>query len=185
MEPSLIIKELQQQQFKPLYFLHGEESYYIDMLAEAIQQHALQEHERDFNQTILYGKDADLLALISELKSYPMMAERRLVILKEAQDFKKIEELEAYVDNPTPTTVFVVCYKNKAFDARKKLLKPFAKLGHVYKSDKIREYQLPDWISKYVRSKGLQLNAKATMLLAEYLGSDLGRIVNMQNDTRC
>jgi len=178
MEPSIIIKELQQQQFKPLYFLHGEESYYIDMLAEAIQQHALQEHERDFNQTILYGKDADLLALISELKSYPMMAERRLVILKEAQDFKKIEDLEAYVDNPTPTTVFVVCYKNKAFDARKKLIKTFAKLGHVYKSDKIRDYQLPDWISKYVRSKGLQLNAKATMLLAEYLGSDLGRIVN-------
>ncbi|MFM8596993.1 MAG: DNA polymerase III subunit delta [Flavobacteriales bacterium] len=178
MEPSLILKELQQQQFKPLYFLHGEESYYIDMLAEAIQNSVLQEHERDFNQTILYGKDADLLALISELKSYPMMAERRLVILKEAQDFKKLEELEAYVADPTPTTVFVICYKNKAFDARKKLLKPFAKLGHVFKSDKIRDYQLPDWISKYVRSKGLQLNAKATMLLAEYLGSDLGRIVN-------
>ncbi len=178
MEPSIILKELQQQQFKPLYFLHGEESYYIDMLTDAIQEQALSDHERDFNQTILYGKDADLLALISELKSYPMMAERRLVILKEAQDFKKIEELEAYADNPTPTTVFVVCYKNKAFDARKKLIKPFTKLGHVYKSDKIRDYQLPEWISKYVRSKGMQLNAKATMLLAEYLGSDLGRIVN-------
>ena len=178
MEPSVILKEVQQQQFKPLYFLHGEESYYIDMLAEEIQKHALQDHERDFNQTILYGKDVDLLALISELKSYPMMAERRLVILKEAQDFKKIEELEAYVEQPTPTTVFIVCYKNKAFDARKKLLKPFAKLGHVYKSDKIRDYQLPEWISKYVRSKGMQVNAKATMLLAEYLGSDLGRIVN-------
>ena len=89
MEPSVIIKEVQQQQFKPLYFLHGEESYYIDMLAEEIQKHALQDHERDFNQTILYGKDVDLLSLISELKSYPMMAERRLVILKEAKILKK------------------------------------------------------------------------------------------------
>ncbi|MEN9743528.1 MAG: polymerase subunit delta [Bacteroidota bacterium] len=178
MEPSLILKEIQQKQFKPLYFLHGEESYYIDMLCDEIQKQALEAHEKDFNQTILYGKDADLLALISELKSYPMMAERRLVILKEAQDFKKIEELEAYASAPTPTTVFVICYKNKAFDARKKLIKPFAKLGHVFKSDKIRDYQLPDWISKYAKTKGMQLNAKATMLLAEYLGADLGRIVN-------
>lgn len=178
MDASLIIQDIQAQKFAPLYFLHGEESYYIDLISDAIQKNALAEHEIDFNQTVLYGKDTDLLALQSELKSYPMMAERRLVLLKEAQDFKQLEALEAYADAPTPTTVFVVCYKNKAFDARKKILKSFAKNGIIYKSDKIRDYQLPDWIAKYVRSVGLQMNGKATMLLAEFIGADLSRIAN-------
>ncbi len=178
MDASLIIKDLQAKKFAPLYFLHGEETYYIDLLTEAIQQNCLEEHERDFNQTILYGKDAELLALQSKLKAYPMMAERRLVILKEAQDFKHLDALEAYSDAPSSTTVFVICYKHKAFDARKKLLKNFAKNGLIFKSDKIREYQLPDWISKFVRTKGMQINGKAAMLLTEFLGADLGRIAN-------
>lgn len=178
MDASLIIKELQAKKFAPLYFLHGEESYYIDLISDAIQTHALEAHEKDFNQTILYGKDADLLALQSELKSYPMMAERRLVLLKEAQDFKQLDALETYAESPTPTTIFVVCYKNKTYDARKKILKNFAKNGLIYKSEKVRDYQLADWIAKYVRSVGMQINGKATMLLAEFLGSDLGRISN-------
>ena len=178
MDANLIVKDIQSKKFASLYFLHGEESYYIDQISDAIQTTALQEHEKDFNQTILYGKDADLLSLQSELKSYPMMAERRLVILKEAQDFKQLEALESYVQAPTPTTVFVVCYKNKTFDARKKILKGFAKNGIIFKSDKIRDYQLPDWIAKYVRSQGMQINGKATMLLSEFLGADLSRITN-------
>ena len=105
MDASLIIKDIQAKKFAPLYFLHGEETYYIDLITEAIQKHCLEEHERDFNQTILYGKDAELLALQSELKAYPMMAERRLVILKEAQDFKHLDALEAYSDAPSPTTI--------------------------------------------------------------------------------
>ena len=95
MDASLIIKDIQAKKFAPLYFLHGEETYYIDLITEAIQKHCLEEHERDFNQTILYGKDAELLALQSDLKAYPMMAERRLIILKEAQDFKHLDALEA------------------------------------------------------------------------------------------
>ena len=178
MDASLIIKELQAKKFVPLYFLHGEESYYIDLITEAFQKYVLEEHERDFNQTILYGKDAELLALQSELKAYPMMAERRLVILKEAQDFKHLEALEAYSLTPSPTTVFVVCYKHKTFDARKKILKNFAKNGLIFKSDKVRDYQLPEWIAKYVRTQAMQINGKATMLLAEFLGADLGRIAN-------
>jgi DNA polymerase-3 subunit delta len=178
MDASLIIKELQAKKFAPLYFLHGDETYYIDLITDALVSNCLEEHERDFNQTILYGKDADLLALQSELKAYPMMAERRLVILKEAQDFKHLEALEAYSEAPSPTTVFVVCYKHKTFDARKKLLKNFAKNGQVFKSEKVRDYQLPDWIAKYVRTQGMQINGKATMLLAEFLGADLGRIAN-------
>jgi DNA polymerase-3 subunit delta len=178
MDASLIIKELQAKKFAPLYFLHGDEPYYIDLITDALVSNCLEEHERDFNQTILYGKDADLLALQSELKAYPMMAERRLVILKEAQDFKHLEALEAYSEAPSPTTVFLVCYKHKTFDARKKLLKNFAKNGQIFKSEKVRDYQLPDWIAKYVRSQGMQINGKATMLLAEFLGADLGRIAN-------
>ncbi|MEY4286205.1 MAG: polymerase subunit delta [Bacteroidota bacterium] len=178
MDASLIIKELQAKKFAPLYFLHGDETYYIDLITDALVSNCLEEHERDFNQTILYGKDADLLALQSELKAYPMMAERRLVILKEAQDFKHLEALEAYSEAPSPTTVFVVCYKHKTFDARKKLLKNFAKNGQIFKSEKVRDYQLPDWIAKYVRTQGMQINGKATMLLAEFLGADLGRIAN-------
>ena len=178
MDASLITKELQAKKFVPLYFLHGEESYYIDLITEAFQKYVLEEHERDFNQTILYGKDAELLALQSELKAYPMMAERRLVILKEAQDFKHLEALEAYSLTPSPTTVFVVCYKHKTFDARKKILKNFAKNGLIFKSDKVRDYQLPEWIAKYVRTQAMQINGKATMLLAEFLGADLGRIAN-------
>ncbi|MEY3270889.1 MAG: polymerase subunit delta, partial [Bacteroidota bacterium] len=178
MDASLIISALKAKQFAPLYFLHGEESYYIDLITDALQANALEEHERDFNQTILYGKDADLLALQSELKAYPMMAERRLVILKEAQDFKQLDALESYAEAPSPTTVFVICYKHKTFDARKKLLKHFAKNGTIYKSEKVRDYQLPEWIAKYVRSQGMQINGKATMLLAEFLGADLGRIAN-------
>ena len=126
MDASLIIKDIQAKKFAPLYFLHGEETYYIDLITEAIQKHCLEEHERDFNQTILYGKDAELLALQSELKAYPMMAERRLVILKEAQDFKHLDALESYTEAPSPTTIFLVCYKHKSYDARKKILKNFA-----------------------------------------------------------
>ncbi|MEN9700556.1 MAG: polymerase subunit delta [Bacteroidota bacterium] len=178
MDAKLILKDIHSKKFEKLYFLHGEEAYFIDLIADALQESVLEEHERDFNQTILYGKDADLLALISELKAYPMMAERRLVVLKEAQDFKQIEGLEAYVEDPNTTTVFVLCYKYKTFDARKKIMKSFAKNGIVFKSDKVREYQLAEWISSYVRGLGFQLTAKAGMLLAEFLGNDLGRIVN-------
>lgn len=178
MDASLIIKDIQAKKFAHLYFLHGEEPYFIDLITEALLQNVLEEDERDFNQTILYGKDADSLALQSDLKAYPMMAERRLVILKEAQDFKQLEALEAYTEAPSTTTIFVVCYKHKTFDARKKLLKNFAKNGLVFKSDKIRDYQLADWIARYVKSVGIQINGKATMLLAEFLGADLGRITN-------
>lgn len=107
-----------------------------------------------------------------------MMSQRRLVILKEAQDFKQIDALESYTESPTPTTIFVICFKNKSFDARKKILKNVAKNGLVFKSEKIRDYQLPDWISKYVRNNGMQINSKATMMLAEFIGSDLSRITN-------
>jgi DNA polymerase-3 subunit delta len=177
MDFKQISKEIQQGKFSPMYLLYGDEPYYIDSLTKLIATKALEEHERDFNQTVLYGKDCDLLSLISELKSYPMMAEKRVVILKEAQDFKPIDELESFFESPLESTVFVVCYKYKSFDARKKLLKLAAKNGLVFKSDKVREYQLAEWIQAYVKSIGYGITSKAGMLLAEFLGNDLGRIV--------
>ncbi|MCE2682581.1 MAG: DNA polymerase III subunit delta [Flavobacteriia bacterium] len=174
-----LIKEIRSGQFRKIYFLHGEEPFFIDEISNAIIHGALQEHERDFNQTIIYGKDAEPASLIAELNGYPMMAERRLVVLREAQDFdKKIEELEPYFNSPLESTIFVVGYKYKNFDSRKKLIKLAEKQGVVFKSEKVKEYSLGDWIVKYVKSKGYGLSSKACSLLAEFLGNDLGRIVN-------
>jgi DNA polymerase-3 subunit delta len=178
MDHRLVIKNIKEKKFEKIYFLHGEEPYYIDEIADAALENALEEHERDFNQTILYGKDADALSLLSELKGFPMMAERRLVILREAQDLKGLDDLESYFDQPVDSTVFVVCYKYKTFDSRKKLMKSAAKNGLVFKSDKLRDYQLGDWIQTYVKSTGYTISGKACILLAEFLGNDLSRIVN-------
>ena len=177
MDYKLIIKDIKNKKLEKIYFLHGEEPFYIDLISNAVAEHALEDFERDFNQTVLYGKDCDILALLSELKSYPMMSERRVVILKEAQDLKQFDELESYLDSPLESTVFVICYKYKAFDARKKSIKNAAKNGIVFKSEKVKEYQLSEWIQAYVKSLGFGITSKAGMLLAEFLGNDLGRIV--------
>jgi len=181
MDSKSLIKDIKTGKFSPVYVLHGDEAYYIDEISDAIQEHALEEHERDFNQSIVYGKEADLLTLISDLRSYPLMSERRLLILKEAQDFKLLEELNAYIENPLSSTVLVICHKYKAIDARKKLLKSAAKVGVIFKSDKVKEYQLVDWTLNMVKAKGFGITSKANMLLVESLGNDLSRIVNEIN----
>lgn len=178
MDHRQLIKNIKSGQLDKIYFLHGEEPYFIDEITDAIVSNALEEHERDFNQIVIYGKDAEPLSLISELKNYPMMAARKLVILKEAQDFKHFDQLESYIEAPSPTTIFVVNYKYKAFDSRKKIMKSILKNGIVFKSDKVKDYLLNDWIQQAVKAKGYGISSKATMLLAEFLGNDLGRIVN-------
>lgn len=178
MDHKLIIKQIESKQFEQIYFLHGEEAYYIDAITDAILEHALEDHERDFNQSILYGKDADVLSLISEAKGYPMMAERRVVVLKEAQYFKGMEDLLPYFEAPSSETVFVINHKYKAYDSRKKSMKAAAKNGLVFKSDKVPEYKLTDWISSFVKEKGFGITPKASMLLAEFLGNDLSKIIN-------
>lgn len=178
MDHKLIIKDIESGKFENIYFLHGEEALFIDMITDAIIKHALQEHERDFNQSIIYGKEADALSLISEAKGYPMMAERRLVVLKEAQDFRGIEDLLPYFEDPSDQTILVINYKYKKYDTRKKSMKAAAKNGLVFKSDKVKEYRLPDWIKSHVISKGYSISPKASMLLGEFLGNDLSRIVN-------
>ena len=181
MDSKAILKEIKAGVFKSVYILHGEEPFFIDELSDAIEKHALEEHERDFNQSIFYGKDLDLAVLINDLKSYPLMAERRLVIVKEAQDFKQLESLETYMESPNLTTVFVVCHKYKTIDARKKLLKSVGKNGLIFKSEKVRDYQLGEWIQNQVKSLGFGISSKANMLLVESIGNDLSRIVNELN----
>ena len=178
MDFKALLKEIQNKNFKPIYALHGEEPYYIDLLCDAIIKHALNDEERDFNQSIFYGRDADLQTLISEAKGYPLMAERRLVVLREAQDFKDIYELEHYCSNLSDSTVFVICFKYKNLDGKRKLVKEIATKGVVFKSEKVRDYQLVTWITDYVKSVGFDITSKASALLSDFLGNDLSRIVN-------
>jgi DNA polymerase III subunit delta len=178
MDFKSIQKEINERNFKPIYLLHGEEPFYIDLLTKSILKNALEEHERDFNQSIYYGKDSDVLNIISDAKSYPMMAERRLVLVKEAQDLKGIELLENYCINTNPTTVLVLAYKYKKFDSRKKLFKEIQKNGLVFESEKVKEYQLEAWINSYLKESGYGISQKATSLLVDFLGNDLQKITN-------
>ncbi len=178
MDYQSILKDVRKEQFKPIYLLHGEEPYYIDLVSKAIVDHCIPEDFKDFNQVVVYGKDADVLSIISEAKGFPMMAERRLVMVREAQDLKDIEELEKYCANPNPTTVFVLAYKYKKFDSRKKMYKEVSKNGVVLLSDKIKDYQLPDWIQNYLKTIELSITSKACNLLSDFLGNDLSKITN-------
>ncbi len=178
MNERLLLKEIENKSFQNIYFLHGEEPYFIDLITNTLIKNVLQDHEKEFNQSILYGKSLDVNVLINELKSFPMGSEKRLVVLKEAQDFEELETLCPYFEKPNPSTIFVICHKYKKYDARKTSLKLIAEQGTVFLSDKIKEYQLNEWIQRYVTKRGFTLNSKATMLLSEFLGNDLGRIVN-------
>lgn len=174
-----IINDIKAGNIKPIYLLMGEEAYYIDKLTEYIEQHILLEEERDFNQTIVYGRDTTIDEIVAHAKRYPMMAERQVVIVKEAQDLSKtIDSLETYADNPQPTTVLVLAYKYKTVDKRKKLVKLIDKKGVVFESKKMYENQVGQWISKVLHGKGYGIEPKAMMMLVEFMGNDLSRIAN-------
>ena len=174
-----IVNDIKNGNIKPIYFLMGEETYYIDKLSDYIEQKVLTEEEKGFNQTVLYGRDVTIEDIISTAKRYPMMAERQVVIVKEAQDLARtIEKLEAYAENPMPTTVLVICYKYKAFDKRKKVTKLIAKNGVVFESKKLYENQVGDWIKRVLAGKKYAIEPKATAMLVEFLGTDLSKINN-------
>lgn len=154
----------------------GEEAYYIDKLSKLIENTALKEEEKSFNQAILYGRDTDIKTVIGEAKRYPMMSERVVVIVKEAQQLRKIEELESYVQNPQPSTVLVFAYKYKTLDKRKKLYKSLSNDHLLFESKKLYENQIADWIGDNLSARGYSSNMKSRQLLAESLGTDLGRI---------
>ncbi|MEO8734392.1 MAG: DNA polymerase III subunit delta [Flavobacteriales bacterium] len=175
-----IVKEVRAGSFKPIYFLHGEESYFIDRVSQEIELHALAEHEKDFNLTILYGRDTDPDTVKDACLRYPMMAERQLVVLREAQTWRidAFDKLESYFKNPTPTTVLVICYKHKKADGRKTWLKDLGKKQVVFVSDKLKDEMLPDWIQKYVTFHKRRIGPVEAKLLADHLGSDLGKLTN-------
>lgn len=174
-----IVNEIKQGNIKPVYFFMGEEPYYIDKLTEYIEQNILSEEEKGFNQMVLYGKDVTIEDVISNAKRYPMMADRQVVIVKEAQELSRtIEKLEHYIENPQPTTVLVFAYKYKILDKRKKVTKLLEKHGVVYESKKLYENQVGDWIKRILGGKGYGIEPKAAAMLVEFLGTDLSKINN-------
>lgn len=184
-----IFRDLKNKIYSPVYLLHGDEAYYIDKISDYIETKVLGEMEKEFNQTIVYGRDVEPLSLISMAKRYPMMSNYQVVIVKEAQDmayFKRKKEddktdtdpLMAYFQNPLSSTLFVWCFKYKSFDKRTKLYKTIEKHASVYESKKLYENKIPDWINHYILDKGYKIKPKAALLMAESLGNDLSRIAN-------
>jgi len=174
-----IVNDIKAGNIKPIYFLMGEEPYYIDKLSDYIEKNILTEEEKGFNQTVLYGRDVSIEDIISTAKRYPMMAERQVVIVKEAQDLSRtIDKLESYAENPMPSTVLVICYKYKTLDKRKKATKLLAKAGIVYESKKLYENQVGEWIKRVLAGKKYGIEPKASAMLVEFLGTDLSKINN-------
>ncbi len=178
MDYKSIIADITAKKFKPIYFLHGEEPYFMDLISDKLQENVLEEHERDFNQSIFYGKDADPLTIISDAKAYPMMSERRLVVIREAQDVKNWDLFASYFKQPNPQTILLIAHKYKKIDGRKAIFKDVAKSGILFESQKVKDYQLVDWISNYVKTTGFTISPKASFLLADFLGNNLNKIVN-------
>ncbi len=173
-----IMSDCKKKQFAPVYFLEGEEPYFIDFISDYIANNAIDESEREFNQSVLYGKDVNVERVISEAKRFPMMAEKQVLIIKEAQNIDKIENLEPYVENPQRTTILVLCYKYKNLDKRKSFAKTVEKFAILFNSAKLYDNEIPGWIEKFAKEKKVLINPQAIQLLAEYLGADLSRIVN-------
>lgn len=179
-----ILQKLKNKQYAPVYFLQGEEPYFIDLISDYIEKNVLSESDKGFNQVVLYGKDVDISTVLLQAKRYPMMSDRSVVIVKEAQMIADIDresgikQLEAYLQNPLPSTILVFCYKLKVLDGRKSLAKTVNKHAVLLTTKKLYENQVPGWINGYIKSKGLQIQPKATMLLSEYIGADISRLAN-------
>jgi DNA polymerase III subunit delta len=173
-----LLNDLKNQIYHPVYLLHGEESYFIDAVSDFIEQQVLSDLEKEFNQTIVYGKDSNVLTLVSYAKRFPMMANYQVLIVKEAQDLDKIEDFQPYVENPLTSTILVLCYKYGKLDKRKGLYKAIDKNGVTFESAKFYDNKVPEWIDSYVRQQKYSITPKAAALLTEFLGADLGKIAN-------
>ena len=171
-----IVNDARAGVFKPVYLLMGDEPYYVDMVCDAILEHCLDESEKDFNQTVCYGADVTADAVITAARRYPMFAERQLVVVKEAQMMKGLDDLAIYCQNPLESTVLVIAMHGASADKRKSLYKTVSKMGVVVDSQLLRDYEMPKWISMFYQTKGLQIAPDAAALLAEHAGTDLNKI---------
>ena len=173
-----IMRDLKARKFCPIYILMGEESYYIDVISNYIENNVLLPEERDFNQTVVYGVDVSAVQVVDMAKRFPMMAEYQVVVVKEAQNIKDWEKLERYLDNPLKSTVLVICYKNGAIDARRKVIAKASSVGVVFNSEKLKDHAIPAFIEGYVKEKGATIDAKAKSMIADFIGSDLSRVTS-------
>ena len=180
-ELKKMLATLKKGDYKPVYFLMGEEPFYIDYLTNYLANNVIPEDEKDFNQTVLYGKDVSVNDIMSQARQYPFMGERMLVLVKEAQDLSRtIDQFADYFKSVQPTTVVVFCYKYKSLDKRKALYKALAKSEHaeVFESNKLRDYQVEAWVKSFVNELGLEIEPKGVSMLVEFLGNDLSKIAN-------
>lgn len=173
-----VMKELKQRIFAPIYYLMGDEAYYIDLIADYIAENVLNDTERDFNQTILYGPDVTMAQVVDIARRYPMMAEHQVIIVKEAQGLNNYEALEAYLNNPQSSTILVFCHKNGSLDKRKRVAAMVASVGVLFESKKLRERDLPTFIERYLRERGVEIENKSLHLIADDIGPDLHRLTS-------
>ena len=169
-----ILKELRAKQYRPVYYLMGEEPYYIDLIADYITDNILTETEKEFNLTVVYGADVDIATVINAAKRYPMMSEHQVVVVKEAQNIRNMEELSYYLQKPLLSTILVICHKHGVLDRRKKLAAEIEKTGVLFESKKVKDAQLPAFITSYMKRKGIDVEPKA--MLADFVGPDLSRL---------
>jgi len=172
-----VMSELKARQFKPVYYLMGEESYYIDKISDWIAENVLRPEERDFNQTVLFGSDVNASQIVDAAKRYPMMSEYQVLIVKEAQNIKNTEPLEKYMKAPMPSTILVLCHKNGTVDGRKReYVKAIQAAGVLFESKKLRERDLVPFIERYLKAKGASIDPKSTQMIADAIGADLSRL---------
>lgn len=178
MSAEKIISDWKKKKFKPIYWLEGEEEFFIDLVMDYAEHHLLTEAESGFNKVVFYGKDANWADVVNACRRYPMFAERQVVILKEAQQMREVEKLEMYVEHPLSSTVFVVSYKEKKVDGRSKFAKLLKDKGEVLTTKKLYDYQMPEWTSELIKSKEHTISNKALLLLVDHIGNDLSRMHN-------
>ncbi len=173
-----VMKDLKARQYSPVYILMGDEPFYIDKISDYIIENVLRPEERDFNQTVLFGADTTASQIADQCKGYPLMAEHRVVVVKEAQNLKGLEALERYLDKPVASTILVLCHKNGTIDRRKKFIPKAEKAGIVFESKKLYDRQLPAFIETYLKAHHATIEPKATQMIADHIGADLHRLTS-------
>ncbi|NQU87152.1 MAG: DNA polymerase III subunit delta [Mariniphaga sp.] len=178
MDYKKILEDLENKIYHPIYFLSGEEPYYIDLISDYIAENVLTEAEKGFNQTVFYGKDTEIQTIIESSRRFPMMANQQVIIVKEAQSLKKIEDLKTYVENPLKSTILVINYKYKKLDKRTGFAKALQKNGILYESARFYENKIPGWIEQYLAESKYSIAPQAAIMLSEYLGANLSKVAN-------